>query len=91
MPSTGIVCPQCSGKTLVTDSRTGHGDITKSYTRRRRKCVDCGFRCTTFESLSLQHASVTRNVQRNMDVIDILMGGIKRRLVEIDTLIRHER
>ena len=89
MATTGIVCLQCSGATLVTDSRQGRGDDSKSYTRRRRKCVDCDFRFTTFESTSLKHRAVSRNMQQHIDAVDILMRAVRQHLSEIEILMRH--
>ncbi len=41
-----MICPRCDGKTQVTDSRGApHNTI-----RRRRECVACGHRFTTYES-----------------------------------------
>lgn len=40
----GIPCPVCRTGTRITDSRPGESSI-----RRRRVCVGCGHRFTTFE------------------------------------------
>lgn len=42
----GFQCPQCGGATKVKDSRAVRGP---SYVRRRRRCLNCGFRFTTYE------------------------------------------
>jgi len=45
-----LVCPQCKGKTKVTDSRPnpdGH--------RRRHDCLDCKYRFTTQEIIVPAH------------------------------------
>lgn len=39
-----IKCPVCGAGSVVTDSR-----VTGQATRRRRKCVSCGERWTTYE------------------------------------------
>lgn len=39
-------CPKCSGMTRVTDSRVPAG---RDKVRRRRRCVDCGYRFSTVE------------------------------------------
>lgn len=39
-------CPNCQGETLVTDSR----DAPENTLRRRRECVACSHRFTTYES-----------------------------------------
>lgn len=48
-----FVCPNCGGKTTVTDSRAGRTSIalSGSVVRRRRKCLnsECGFRMSTYE------------------------------------------
>ena len=38
-------CPKCDGKTIVTNSRPSE----KKTIRRRRECMDCGYRFTTYE------------------------------------------
>ena len=39
-------CKKCKGKTVVIDSRNSGDNI-----RRRRKCIKCGYRFSTFEDL----------------------------------------
>ena len=42
-----MACPQCGGaESAVTDSRPAKGGV-----RRRRKCLGCEFRFTTYEML----------------------------------------
>lgn len=49
--SPGISCPECGGATEVKDSRpTFEGNSI----RRRRRCVSCGLRCTTFEEVRVE-------------------------------------
>ena len=41
-----MICPECKGKTKVTDSRAhAEGALIK----RRRLCLNCGLRFTTYE------------------------------------------
>lgn len=45
----GIVCDRCKAKnSVVVDSRSSHA-MGKGTIRRRRKCLSCGFRWSTFE------------------------------------------
>jgi len=61
-----MLCPRCvSTESIVSDSRTRNKDgVSYEYTRRRRKCLNCGFKFTTYEvvkepeSLSLQRATI---------------------------------
>ena len=48
-----FLCQVCQGPTCVLDSRP-----TEQGIRRRRKCLDCGFRFTTYE-----HAEVRDSVK----------------------------
>lgn len=41
----GMTCPKCGGETGVYETRP----TTFNRFRRRRKCLDCGFRFTTYE------------------------------------------
>lgn len=43
-----MICPNCEGYTSVYDSRL----TTGNRFRRRRKCLDCGFRFTTYEEIA---------------------------------------
>jgi len=40
-------CPKCRGKTDVINSRL---NLDYNVVRRRRKCLKCGYRFTTYES-----------------------------------------
>lgn len=46
------VCPECGGEVCVTDSRTTE-TFGPALTRRRRKCVKCGYIFTTIEVSAL--------------------------------------
>jgi len=55
-----IICPHCGyDDSKVTDSRSVHESI-----RRRRQCLECGFRFTTFERLQTASPVVTKKDQR---------------------------
>lgn len=43
-----MYCPECIEPTKVIDSRD-HRDL--NVIRRRRECVECGYRFTTYESI----------------------------------------
>ena len=45
----GIKCPQCGGDTTVYDKRDRQGS---AYTWRRRRCLKCGWRFTTHETVT---------------------------------------
>ncbi len=48
--SQSILCPTCHAGTWVTDSRP----VRKiNSTKRRRRCVACGYRFTTYERISV--------------------------------------
>ena len=55
-----IKCPGCGfDDSKVTDSRGVHESI-----RRRRQCLECGFRFTTFERLHTANLIITKKDQR---------------------------
>lgn len=55
-----LKCPKCRiSDTVVVDSRD-HGD----YIRRRRECLNCGFRQTTFERIEPKRGFLEENVKR---------------------------
>lgn len=65
-------CTQCKkGDTKVVDSRDGHGSI-----RRRRQCLKCGFRFTTYERLEIPQIKVEKRDGRieNYDRQKIIIG-----------------
>ncbi len=67
-------CPTCGGGTRVIDSRgTDDGAI-----RRRRECVECDFRFTTFERLAeLEPSVVKRDGRREPFQKEKLLQGIR--------------
>ena len=48
-------CPICDGSTSVINSRTPTNDIVK----RRRKCMVCGYRFNTVETVEVPEAKKT--------------------------------
>lgn len=44
-----FACETCGGDTLVKDSRPGRSIYSRPTVRRRRLCLKCGGRITTFE------------------------------------------
>lgn len=44
-PVLEMACPKCGGSSKVKDSRPGPDGL-----RRRRRCLDCDFRWTTYEN-----------------------------------------
>lgn len=84
-------CTQCKkGDTKVVDSRDGHGSI-----RRRRECLKCGFRFTTYEHMEIPQIKVEKRDGRieNYDREKIITGiskSLEKRPVsedEIESLI----
>lgn len=53
-PCADIACPSCEAReTKVTDSR---GVEDAEYIHRRRKCLSCGFRFSTHETVTPQYS-----------------------------------
>lgn len=77
-------CPQCgSDKTKVTDSRTSaDGSI-----RRRRECLKCKARFTTYERITDKSICVIKN-DGTMEIFDKnkLLNGIMRACVKRDNI-----
>lgn len=86
--SSHLACTSCGANTGVIDSRPSLFNEAASI-RRRRKCLICGFRFTTYEvisteaieavlragkvGISLQAAS--RAIRENLDTFDQLLNG----------------
>jgi len=49
----GFACPLCGGRTAVVDAR---GRVTASVFYRRRQCVKCGYRFSTYETIEREAA-----------------------------------
>jgi transcriptional repressor NrdR len=72
-------CPFCSAPdTRVVDSRLSNdGD----QVRRRRECVDCGERFTTYESAELNMPRIVKHDGRRVPFSEVkLRGGVMRAL-----------
>ncbi len=70
-------CPKCLEKdTRVTDSRTSvEGDLV----RRRRECVACGYRFTTYERLEVSLPMVLKKDGRREPYIrDKVLSGLQK-------------
>lgn len=63
----GIVCPTCGGVTFVVETRVDGED--KTAIRRRRECLDCGDRLTTYERVD--------GPPKPAEPVDRLMSRIK--------------
>lgn len=78
-------CPYCAGETKVVDKRDG-----EDSTRRRRECVSCAKRFTTYERPSLNLTIVKKDGRREAYSRDKLKAGILRacekRPISIETI-----
>lgn len=63
----GIACPACGGsETAVTDSRgTGRGEI-----RRRRRCLACNTRFTTYEHIGGRNERLRTALKKLLDIVE---------------------
>lgn len=84
--SKGIVCGACgSGQVVVKDTRP-----TTDMIRRRRRCLDCGHRFTTFEKTSEGGAAPA-------DIMQIARSALleaeilHRRLVNLEHILEHRK
>jgi transcriptional repressor NrdR len=70
-----VQCPTCSnGDSKVTDSRTADGAI-----RRRRACLACGWRFTTFERVGVAGVLVAKRDGRREDFSrEKLLAGMRQ-------------
>lgn len=67
-------CPTCGGNTRVIDSRSND----EGAIRRRRECLDCEFRFTTFERVAeLEPVVVKRDGRREPFQREKLLQGIR--------------
>lgn len=80
-----VRCPYCSGETKVVDKRDGEGS-----TRRRRECISCEKRFTTYERPNLNLIVVKKDRRRAPYSRDKLKAGILRacekRPISIETI-----
>lgn len=56
-------CPECGGKTTVMESRKRSGGSIK---QRRRKCIKCGMRFTTRETIWKSNRKKTDERKENV-------------------------
>lgn len=70
-------CPKCiSSETKVLDTRIGKNE---SSIRRRRECLDCGYRFTTIESVLRADLQVVKRDGRREDFDrSKILGGLKK-------------
>lgn len=63
----GLVCPNCGLRRMVViDSRVQAGSV-----RRRRKCMDCNFRVTTYEVTAFEKRLIDEWVKRIKEVREL--------------------
>ena len=70
-------CPKCTSlETKVLDTRIGKNETS---TRRRRECLDCGYRFTTMEEVLWADLQVVKRDGRREDFDRVKMrGGLKK-------------
>ena len=74
----GMRCPQCGGPTDVRDSRVS---TAQDSVRRRRGCLDCEYRFTTYE---LSQEQLTLNVSKTFTLRTHWYGGQFRTSVHVE-------
>lgn len=63
----GLACSKCGGRRIgVVDSRIHNGTV-----RRRRRCMDCGFRVTTYEVTAFERRLIDAWAERIHEVRDL--------------------
>jgi len=69
-------CPKCkTGETKVIDSRT----IEDGFSiRRRRECIACGYRFTTYEKIELDIMIIKKDGRREPYNREKLLSGIRK-------------
>jgi len=71
-----MLCPYCSsGETKVTDKRDSN-----EITRRRRECLKCSKRFTTYERVELDLNVIKKDGKRESFNRDKLYGGVSKSL-----------
>ena len=71
----GVSCRNCGGwKSIVKDSRGVETQFGGMSVRRRRECVDCGFRFTSYEITDAVWESIVAkiNVARRPIILDVI-------------------
>lgn len=71
-----MICPYCNNtETKVTDKRDGQG-----ITRRRRECLKCEKRFTTYERVELDLSVIKKNGNREKFDIEKVRKGVEKSL-----------
>ena len=71
-----MICPYCTNaETKVTDKRDGQG-----ITRRRRECLKCGKRFTTYERVELDLNVIKKDGKREKFDMEKVRRGVERSL-----------
>ena len=69
-------CPKCASlETKVLDTRTGKNETS---IRRRRECIDCGYRFTTIEEVLRADLQVVKRDGREDFDRAKMLGGLKK-------------
>ena len=76
-------CPECGEETEVVDSRKSHNTI-----RRRRECLNCGLRFTTYEVLDYDYQDLKKLLECSKELHSIIKRNkdLLSRLDEIEGL-----
>lgn len=70
----GLTCPECGSVRLkVTDSRPSGDKV-----RRRRKCLNCAAKFTTFESHEKDAFGIRLKLTQTSEALDKLAGELKQ-------------
>lgn len=79
-----MTCPKCDGKSKCHDSRYR---APKKAVYRRRRCVVCGWRFTTFEVVTddapQPSAVKLEALAADVRVLNILINSIHKKIMEI--------
>ena len=73
-----MLCPKCeSAESVVNDSRyKDRYGVPYEYIRRRRRCLNCEFKFTTYEETKKPEDFVTQKAVRILRRIETLIGEI---------------
>ena len=69
-------CPKCKGKSVVTEV-----DKYSDYTRRRKKCIVCDYRYTTYETMLKSKEQLTaleRRVKQSIKVLELVITELTK-------------
>jgi hypothetical protein len=81
VPRSGMVCPKCDGDTGVLDTRPR---MQNKQLRRRRKCLSCGHRFSTYEVAAEDMQWLVAFRKRISEVLQGADAEIGRILTEMD-------